>query len=153
MTDADTTAALVDTVRRFARQRVAPVAARHDAEDSYPADLVADMADMGLFGITIPEAYGGLGLDLVTYTTIVEELAWAWMSVTGFLNTHFMVSYLVNTFGTEDQRTRLLPKLASGEIRGAYSMTDLTPAATWPPSPPRRYVTVTSGWSTAPRRG
>ncbi len=124
MTDAETTAALIDTVRRFARQRVAPVAAEHDAEDTYPAELVADMAEMGLFGITIPETYGGLGLDLVTYTSIVEELAWAWMSVTGFLNTHFMVSYLVNTFGTDDQRERLLPRLASGEIRGAYSMTE-----------------------------
>jgi alkylation response protein AidB-like acyl-CoA dehydrogenase len=115
---------LLATVRRFTRQQVVPVAAQHDAEDSYPAALVEQMASMGLFGITVPEEYGGLGLDLATYVAIVEELAWGWMSVTGFLNTHFMVCHMVRSFGTDEQKARLLPRLASGEVRGAYSMSE-----------------------------
>jgi butyryl-CoA dehydrogenase len=116
--------ALLEVVRRFVRDEVVPVAARHDAEDSYPADLVEQMAGLGLFGITVDTRYGGLGLDLPTYAAIVEELAWGWMSVTGFLNTHFMACYLISTFGTDEQRARLLPKLASGEIRAAYSLSE-----------------------------
>jgi alkylation response protein AidB-like acyl-CoA dehydrogenase len=115
---------LLDAVRRFTREQVVPAAAHHDAEDTYPADLVAQMAAMGLFGITVPEEYGGLGLDLGTYVAIIEELAWGWMSVTGFLNTHVMVCHMLRTFGTDEQKRRLLPKLASGEVRGAYSMSE-----------------------------
>lgn len=117
-------AELLATVRRFTRNDVVAACATHEAADTYPAELVAAMADMGLFGITIPTEHGGLGLDLSLYTAIVEELAWGWMSVTGFLNTHFMVSYLINTFGTDDQRQRFLPRLASGQLRGAYSMSE-----------------------------
>ena len=111
-------------MRRFTRQRVVPAAAIHEAADSYPADLVGDMASMGLFGVTIAEEHGGLGLDLGTYTAIVEELAWGWMSVTGFLNTHVMAAFLISTFGTDDQKARLLPAMATGATRGAYSMSE-----------------------------
>jgi alkylation response protein AidB-like acyl-CoA dehydrogenase len=111
-------------VRRFTRQRVVPAAAIHEAADSYPADLVGDMASMGLFGVTIAEEHGGLGLDLGTYTAIVEELAWGWMSVTGFLNTHVMAAFLISTFGTDAQKARLLPAMATGAVRGAYSMSE-----------------------------
>jgi alkylation response protein AidB-like acyl-CoA dehydrogenase len=123
-TDEATRQDLLATVRRFTREQVVPAAARHDAEDTYPAELVGQMADLGLFGITVPEEYGGLGLDLDTYVAIVEELAWGWMSVTGFLNTHVMVCHMVRSFGTEEQKRRLLPRLASGEVRGAYSMSE-----------------------------
>ena len=124
ITDSATIDDLLATVRRFTREQVVPASVRHDADDTYPADLVGQMADLGLFGITVPTEFGGLGLDLVTYTSIVEELAWGWMSVTGFLNTHFMVGYLIRRFGTDEQRRRLLPLMASGEVRGAYSMTE-----------------------------
>ena len=99
-------------------------AAVHEAADTYPADLVDEMAAMGLFGVTIAEEYGGLGLDLGTYTAIIEELAWGWMSVTGFLNTHVMAAFLISTFGTDDQKARLLPAMATGATRGAYSMSE-----------------------------
>lgn len=123
-TDGGVTDELVAAVRRFTREQVVPAAAVHEAADTYPADLVADLAAMGLFGVTIDEAYGGLGLDLVTYTTLVEELAWGWMSVTGFLNTHVMAAFLIARFGTEEQKARLLPAMARGEVRGAYSMSE-----------------------------
>jgi len=122
--DHDVTDELVAAVRRFTRERVVPAADVHEPADTYPADLVADMAAMGLFGVTIDEAHGGLGLDLPTYTAIVEELAWGWMSVTGFLNTHVMASFLISNFGTDDQRDRLLGRMATGEVRGAYSMSE-----------------------------
>lgn len=115
---------LVAAVRRFTRERVVPAAATHEAADTYPAELVAEMAQMGLFGITIGEEYGGLGLGPVVATAVVEELAWGWMSVAGFLNTHAMASLLITTFGTDDQKARLLPAMASGTIRGAYSMSE-----------------------------
>ena len=127
MTDADlleTRAALLEVVRRFTREEVVPTAARWDRDDEYPEPLIEQMKELGLFGITVPEAYGGLGLDLVTYAAIVEELAWGWMSLTGALNTHFMGCFLLKEFGTEDQRQRLLPRLATGEIRGAYSLSE-----------------------------
>ena len=79
---------------------------------------------MGLFGLMIPEAYGGLGESLLTYALVVEELARGWMSVSGILNTHFIVAYLLRQHGTEAQRKRLLPTMASGEIRGAFSMSE-----------------------------
>ena len=82
------------------------------------------MKALGLFGITVPEEYGGLGLDILTYAQIVEELAYGWMSVSGFLNTHFMGCFLIKTYGTDDQKSRLLPKMATGEIRGAYSLSE-----------------------------
>ena len=127
MTDADlaeTRAALLEVVRRFTREEVVPTAARWDGDDEYPEPLVEQMKELGLFGITVPEAYGGLGLDLVTYAAIVEELAWGWMSLTGALNTHFMGCFLLKEFGTEDQKQRLLPRMATGEVRGAYSLSE-----------------------------
>jgi alkylation response protein AidB-like acyl-CoA dehydrogenase len=115
---------LVDAVRSFTRKEIIPVANHCDHADEYPAPLVEQMKEMGLFGITVPVEYGGLGLDYLTYARIVEELAYGWMSVSGFLNTHFMGCFLINTFGTDDQRQRLLPRMASGEIRGAYSLSE-----------------------------
>src|SRR4051794_39026268 len=95
---------LLNVVRRFRDKEIIPHAARFDAEDVYPEAIVEGMKELGLFGITVPEEYGGLGLDLVTYALIVEELAYGWMSVSGFLNTHFMGCFLIKTFGTEEQK-------------------------------------------------
>ncbi len=82
------------------------------------------MKEMGLFGITIPEEYGGLGESLLTYALVVEEIARGWMSVSGVINTHFIVAYLLIQHGTPEQKQRLLPKMATGEIRGAFSMSE-----------------------------
>ncbi len=117
-------AELVRLVRDFVEAEVVPAAAEHDAQDTYPGAIIDGMRELGLFGITVPEEYGGLGLDLTTYSMVVEELARGWMSTSGVLNTHFMTCFLVNTFGTEDQRRRFLPRLARGEVRGAFSMSE-----------------------------
>ena len=115
---------LVSTVRRFVERDVVPVASELEHADEYPEDIVATMRDLGLFGVTIPEEYGGLGLDLLTYIGVIEELAAGWMSLSGILNTHVMCANLLKGNGTEEQRKRLLPRLASGEIRGALSLSE-----------------------------
>ena len=103
---------------------MAPVASRHDRDDSYPYELVEKMAELGLFGIAVPEEYGGLGLDHATFAMIFEELAKGWMSITGVLGTHSVMAYVLSHFGTEEQKRRWLPRMASGEIRGALAMTE-----------------------------
>ncbi|HEV7887141.1 MAG TPA: acyl-CoA dehydrogenase family protein [Acidimicrobiales bacterium] len=115
---------LVDAVRAFVRREVLPVASDLEHADEYPAALVAAMADLGLFGSTIPEEYGGLGLDVTTYARIVEELAAGWMSLTGVLNTHMIAATLIKLHGTEQQRAALLPRMATGERRGALSLSE-----------------------------
>jgi butyryl-CoA dehydrogenase len=115
---------IVSTIRDFVDRDVAPNVSRYDHADEFPGPLVDTMRELGLFGITIPEEYGGLGLDLTTYVLVVKELSRGWISLSGVLNTHFMVSYMILTAGTEDQRRELLPQLAEGRIRGAFSMTE-----------------------------
>jgi alkylation response protein AidB-like acyl-CoA dehydrogenase len=117
-------AELLDVVRRFTANEIIPAAAACEHDDIYPEALVEQMKELGLFGITVPEEYGGLGLDIVTYVHIVEELSYGWMSVSGFLNTHFMACFLIKTFGTDEQKQRFLPRLATGEIRAAYSLSE-----------------------------
>src|SRR5688500_18702437 len=92
--------------------------------DESPTALVQTMKELGLFGVTIPEQYGGLGLDLLTYALIQVELSRGWMSLSGVLNTHFISAWMIGTHGTEEQRERYLPRMASGELRFAYSMTE-----------------------------
>lgn len=111
-------------VREFVRREVAPRAAVHDREDSYPFELVEHMQDLGLFGIAVPEEYGGLGLDHTTFAMIFEELSKGWMSITGILGTHSVMAYVLSHFGTEEQKRKWLPLMASGEIRGALAMTE-----------------------------
>jgi alkylation response protein AidB-like acyl-CoA dehydrogenase len=82
------------------------------------------MKELGLFGVTIPEEYGGMGLDLTTYAMIVEELSRGWISISGVVNTHFIGSYLLMKFGSDEQKERLLPKMATGEIRAAFSLSE-----------------------------
>jgi butyryl-CoA dehydrogenase len=115
---------LVDAVRAFVRKEVLPVASDLEHADTYPTDLVAHMAAMGLFGSTIPEEHGGLGLDITTYARIVEELAAGWMSLTGVLNTHMIAATLIKLHGTPEQKARLLPDMASGAKRGALSLSE-----------------------------
>ncbi len=113
-TDPDVREAIIETVRRFVADEVIPVASVLEREDSFPAEIVAQMRDLGLFGVTIPERYGGLGLDLLTYIGIIEELSYGWMSLTGIVNTHTMVATLLVAHGTEEQRQRWLPTMATG---------------------------------------
>jgi len=115
---------IVATVREFVEKEVMPVASELEHADAYPAELVAQMKEMGLFGVIIPEEYGGLGLDLTTYVLIQVELSRGWMSLSGVLNTHFLAAWMIATYGTEEQRARYLPKMATGEWRSAYSMTE-----------------------------
>jgi alkylation response protein AidB-like acyl-CoA dehydrogenase len=123
-TDDDVRHEIVDTVRRFVAREVIPIASEFEREDRYPDELVEQMRDLGLFGITIPEAYGGLGLDLLTYIGVIEELAYGWMSITGIVNTHTMLATLVLHHGNEEQKQRWLPSLASGKRRGALSLSE-----------------------------
>ncbi len=115
---------IIAMVRQFTDEQILPNAERHDHEDSYPEAIVEQMMELGLFGITIPEEYGGLGLDLTTYTMIVEELARGWVSISGVINTHFIGIYLLLKFGTDEQKQKYLPKMATGEMRAAFSMSE-----------------------------
>ncbi|HXP33864.1 MAG TPA: acyl-CoA dehydrogenase family protein [Acidimicrobiales bacterium] len=115
---------IIDTVRRFVANEVVPVAAGFERADEFPTDIVEQMRAMGLFGVTIPERYGGLGLDLLTYVAVIEELAYGWMSLTGVVNTHTMVATLLAAHGSEEQKQRWLPVMATGERRGALSLSE-----------------------------
>jgi butyryl-CoA dehydrogenase len=117
--------AIVAAVREWVEREVYPVASDYEHADEYPEPLVEDMKRMGLFGVTIPEEYGGLGLDLLTYIGVIEiELSRGWMSLSGVLNTHFISAWMIRTHGTDEQRERYLPRMATGELRFAYSMTE-----------------------------
>jgi alkylation response protein AidB-like acyl-CoA dehydrogenase len=120
----DVQRAILSTVRAFVTKEIIPHARHLEHDDEYPADIVAGMREMGLFGLTIEEEYGGLGESLLTYALVVEELSRGWMSISGIVNTHFIVAYLVSRHGTPEQRLRLLPRMASGEVRGAFSMSE-----------------------------
>jgi len=115
---------IVDAVRDFVQNEVYPVADEMEHNDEFPEAIVEQLKELGLFGLTVKEEYGGAGLDLMTYALVVVELARGWMSLSGVLNTHFMACYLIDKFGTDDQKQQLLPRLASGEIRAALSMSE-----------------------------
>src|ERR671935_445414 len=116
--------AITEMVRQFVDNEVIPSAEEHDHEDTFPEAVVEQMKELGLFGVTIPEEYGGMGLDLTTYAMIVEELSRGWISVSGIVNTHFIGSYLLMKFGTDEQKEHFLPKMATGEIRAAFSLSE-----------------------------
>jgi alkylation response protein AidB-like acyl-CoA dehydrogenase len=123
-TPSDQTAQFVELVREFVRRDVEPVASKYDNEDIYPADLADQMAELGLFGITIPEEYGGLGLDHSTFATIFLELARGWMSLTGILGTHHVMATIIANGGTPEQKQRFLPRMATGQVRGGLGLTE-----------------------------
>ena len=115
---------VVASVRDWVEREVYPAASGFEHADKFPEPLVEDMKRMGLFGVTIPEEYGGLGLDLLTYVLIQIELSRGWMSLSGVLNTHFISAWMIKAHGTDEQRERYLPRMATGELRFAYSMTE-----------------------------
>jgi alkylation response protein AidB-like acyl-CoA dehydrogenase len=116
--------AITEMVRQFADEQILPNAEHYDHEDYFPEPIVEQMKELGLFGVTIPEEYGGMGLDLTTYAMIVEELSRGWISISGIVNTHFIGSYLLMKFGSEEQRQKYLPRMATGEIRAAFSLSE-----------------------------
>jgi len=115
---------ILKAVHDFVEGEIIPDAQRLEHADEYPAKIVEGMKEMGIFGLMIPEEYGGLGESLLTYALCVEELARGWMSVSGIVNTHFIVAYMLMQHGTEEQKQYYLPKMALGEIRGAFSMSE-----------------------------
>ncbi|MXQ78566.1 acyl-CoA dehydrogenase family protein [Rhodococcus rhodochrous] len=115
---------ILDTVRTFVDREIIPNAQELEHSDTYPQAIVDQMREMGLFGLMIPEEYGGLGESLLTYALCVEELARGWMSVSGVINTHFIVAYMIRQHGTEEQKQYYLPRMATGEVRGAFSMSE-----------------------------
>jgi alkylation response protein AidB-like acyl-CoA dehydrogenase len=123
-TDPELREEMVATVRQWVAREVIPVASELEQADAYPEHLVEQMKELGLFGITIPEAHGGLGLDLLTYIGVIEELAYGWMSLSGVVNTHTMCATNIAYFGTDEQQQRWLPDLASGAKRGALSLSE-----------------------------
>ena len=115
---------ILSTVRDFVDKEIIPHAQALEHADEYPSDIVEGMKEMGLFGLTIPEEFGGLGESLLTYALVVEQIARGWMSVSGVINTHFIVAHMVKQHGTQAQKEHYLPKMAAGEIRGSFSMSE-----------------------------
>jgi len=113
---------ILATVHDFVEKEILPVATELEHADEYPEKIVEGMKQLGLFGLTIPEEYGGLRESLLTYALVVEEIARGWMSVSGIINTHFIVAHMIVQHGTQEQKDYFLPKMAAGEVRGAFSM-------------------------------
>ncbi len=123
-TPADVQAEIVETMRRFVQREILPVASALEHDNAYPRQLIDQLSDFGLFGAIIPSDYGGLGLDISTYAMVVEEICAGWMSLIGPFNTHLLLAYLILVHGTEAQKRRFLPRMASGELRAALCLTE-----------------------------
>src|ERR1700761_8729238 len=115
---------ILAAVKSFVDKEILPYATELEHKDEFPEAIVEGMKEMGLFGLTIGEEYGGLGESLLTYALVVEQIARGWMSISGVINTHFIVAYMITQHGTEEQKQYFLPKMATGEIRGAFSMSE-----------------------------
>jgi alkylation response protein AidB-like acyl-CoA dehydrogenase len=115
---------ILSTVKSFVDKEILPYATELEHKDEFPEGIVDGMREMGLFGLMISEDYGGLGESLLTYALVVEQIARGWMSISGVINTHFIVAYMIAQHGTDEQKLRLLPKMATGEVRGAFSMSE-----------------------------
>ncbi len=115
---------ILSTVRSFVDREIIPHAQELEHGDTYPQEIVDGLKELGIFGLMIPEEYGGLGESLLTYALVVEEIARGWMSVSGVINTHFIVAYLLRQHGTQEQKDHYLPRMATGEVRGAFSMSE-----------------------------
>lgn len=116
--------ALLDSVERWLKQKVAPVAAELEEKDIYPAELVEDIKAMGLMGALIQPEYGGLGLSALVYSRLVALISEEWMSLTGIFNSHLMMALIVQRYGTKKQKEYWLPKFATGELRGGLALTE-----------------------------
>src|SRR5215216_81804 len=117
-------AQLFATIDRWVEREVAPKVKEFDHADRWPAELVEQMKELGLFGATVSPDYGGLGLPARTYAEIVMKISSVWMALTGIFNSHLMLALAIEKFGTEPQRRHWLPKLASGEVRGGLALTE-----------------------------
>ena len=115
---------ILSAVHDFVENEIIPNAQRLEHADENPTEIVEGMKEMGIFGLMIPEEYGGLGESLLTYALCVEEIARGWMSVSGIINTHFIVAYMVMQHGTDAQKKDFLPRMATGELRGSFSMSE-----------------------------
>ena len=115
---------ILKAVRQFVEEKIIPVASELEHADEYPQEIVDGLKELGIFGLMIPEEYDGLGESLLTYALCVEEIARGWMSVSGVINTHFIVAYMLMQHGTEEQKQKYLPRMATGEVRGAFSMSE-----------------------------
>ncbi|HSX67653.1 acyl-CoA dehydrogenase family protein [Nocardioides sp.] len=115
---------ILSTVRQFVNDKIIPVAQDLEHSDTYPQEIIDGLKELGVFGLTIPEEFGGLGESILTYALVVEEIARGWMSVSGVINTHFIAAYLLMQHGTQEQKEKYLPRMATGEMRGAFSMSE-----------------------------
>ncbi|TGN64646.1 acyl-CoA dehydrogenase [Nocardioides eburneiflavus] len=115
---------ILKAVRQFVDEQIIPVAQELEHADEYPTEIIEGLKELGVFGLTIPEEFGGLGESLLTYALVVEEIARGWMSVSGVINTHFIVAYMLVQHGTQEQKEKYLPRMATGEVRGAFSMSE-----------------------------
>ncbi len=115
---------ILKAVRSFVDTKIIPVATELEHADEYPTEIVEGLKELGIFGLMIPEEYDGLGESLLTYALCVEEIARGWMSVSGVINTHFIVAYMLMQHGTEEQKQKYLPRMATGEVRGSFSMSE-----------------------------
>ncbi len=115
---------IIRMVREFVKNDVAPIASNYDRNDIYPHELIPKLRELGLFGITIPIEYGGLDLDFKTFAIIFEEISKGWMSLSGIIGTHHVLSHIVATYGTAEQKERILPRMATGDLRGGLALTE-----------------------------
>ena len=115
---------LLASIERWVERELKPIAKRHDVEDSYPAHIVEQMKELGLFGATISEEWGGLGLPASTYVKIVAIICRVWMAPSGIFNSHLMLAHAIERAGTPAQKAKWLPKLARGELRGGLALTE-----------------------------
>src|SRR3984957_18933619 len=122
---------LLDTIDRWLEKEVRPVVKDHDHEDRWPAEIVEQMREFGLFGATVSPEYGGLGLPAITYARIVMRISSVWMAITGIFNSHLMLALAIEKFGTPAQKQTWLPKLAAGDIRGGLALTQPGAGPDW----------------------
>ncbi|MGC4111224.1 MAG: acyl-CoA dehydrogenase family protein [Nocardioides sp.] len=115
---------ILKAVRDFVDREILPVATELEHRDEYPTEIVEGLKELGVFGLMIPEEYDGLGESLLAYALVVEEIARGWMSVSGIINTHFIVAWMLLQHGTDEQKRKYLPRMATGEVRGAFSMSE-----------------------------
>ncbi len=123
-TDQDTEQQILATIDKWVEQELRPIAREFDQADEYPAELVEQMKALGLFGATIGEQYGGLGLSATTYARVVSRICQVWMAPSGIFNSHLIMANCVERGGTEAQKEYFLPKFASGELRGGIGLTE-----------------------------
>src|SRR6187399_3257403 len=121
--DAAEEAQFLDTIERWVARELKPIVREYDHADRYPAHIVEQMKELGLFGATVSHEYGGLGLPASTYAKLMMSISSVWMSITGIVNSHLMLALAIEKFGTPEQKVEWLPKLASGEIRGGLALT------------------------------